>query len=301
VRLRFGGSAAVYIDGDPQAPVTLLLLHGCGRDATAWDPVVDLLVRPDPTRSARVVRVEHRGHGHSPLGRASISMPLLGEDIGSVIDAVCPTGPVVVAGHSMGGMAVLGLARARPDLFADGTVRGVLLAATSPGGRRPAPPPPQPAPTVPDVGGVEGFSLRLGFLLGAVSLARGVAPATVSRYFRALMDHHVHDGLEALQSSSVRVLVGDRDRWTPPGHAQRLVDLIPGARLRVIPGAGHYLPGSHPALLAEVLTSLAGEAAVTPGAGKVTADSGARRRAQFLNLARVVPLGPGLMHSKSVR
>jgi pimeloyl-ACP methyl ester carboxylesterase len=37
------------------------------------------------------------------------------------------------------------------------------------------------------------------------------------------------------------VIVGDADRTTPRGHAQRLADGIPGARLITVPKAGHCL------------------------------------------------------------
>jgi 3-oxoadipate enol-lactonase len=35
------------------------------------------------------------------------------------------------------------------------------------------------------------------------------------------------------------VLVGERDTITPPPLSEQLANLIPGARLAVIPGAGH--------------------------------------------------------------
>jgi pimeloyl-ACP methyl ester carboxylesterase len=38
------------------------------------------------------------------------------------------------------------------------------------------------------------------------------------------------------------VLTGDRDRLVPTATASALADGIPGARLRVLPGAGHPLP-----------------------------------------------------------
>jgi pimeloyl-ACP methyl ester carboxylesterase len=34
-----------------------------------------------------------------------------------VLDAVVPTGPVVLVGHSMGGMTVMALADSAPELF----------------------------------------------------------------------------------------------------------------------------------------------------------------------------------------
>jgi pimeloyl-ACP methyl ester carboxylesterase len=53
------------------------------------------------------------------------------------------------------------------------------------------------------------------------------------------------------------VLTGDRDRMIAPCSARHLADAIPGAELRTIPGAGHYLPGSHPTALAEAVLAAA--------------------------------------------
>src|SRR3712207_8134062 len=47
--------------------------------------------------------------GWTPLTRATIDRT--GRDLGQVLDAVVPSGPVVLAGHSMGGMSVMALAR----------------------------------------------------------------------------------------------------------------------------------------------------------------------------------------------
>ena len=49
-----------------------------------------------------------------------------------MLDLLAPTGPVVLAGHSMGGMTIMALAAARPELFGD-RVRGVALVSTAAG------------------------------------------------------------------------------------------------------------------------------------------------------------------------
>ena len=49
-----------------------------------------------------------------------------------MLDATAPTGPVVLVGHSMGGMTVMALAEQHPELFGDRVV-GVALLSTSPG------------------------------------------------------------------------------------------------------------------------------------------------------------------------
>ena len=77
---------------------------------------------------------DQRGHGRSGWTQlTAATIDRTGRDLGEVLDATTPTGPVVLAGHSMGGMSILALARQRPELFGDRVV-GVFLLATSAGG-----------------------------------------------------------------------------------------------------------------------------------------------------------------------
>jgi pimeloyl-ACP methyl ester carboxylesterase len=43
------------------------------------------------------------------------------------------------------------------------------------------------------------------------------------------------------------VLVGEEDILTPPAEARAMADAIPGARLEIIPQAGHLAPYENPA------------------------------------------------------
>jgi pimeloyl-ACP methyl ester carboxylesterase len=55
-----------------------------------------------------------------------------------------------------------------------------------------------------------------------------------------------------------RILWGAEDTWIPPAKGQELASLIPGARLELIPGAGHLVQEDAPAeLTAAVLSFLA--------------------------------------------
>src|SRR5690606_31084170 len=80
---------------------------------------------------ARLVFYDQRSHGRSSRaapGHATIDD--LATDLAAVIGTAAPTGPLVLVGHSMGGMALLALAGRDPDLFAD-RVHGVALLSTS--------------------------------------------------------------------------------------------------------------------------------------------------------------------------
>ena len=57
---------------------------------------------------------------------------MLGRDLDAVLRALAPDGPLVLVGHSMGGMTIMALAEQRPELFAE-RVAGVALLSTSAG------------------------------------------------------------------------------------------------------------------------------------------------------------------------
>lgn len=121
----------VETDPAPDAPAgdpTVVLVHGFGLNIDIWH-----LQRAAMRGRHRLVLLDQRGHGRSgmpPPGSSTIDR--LGRDLGEVLDAVVPDGPVVLVAHSMGGMATLALASQRPELF--GTrVTGVALVCSSAG------------------------------------------------------------------------------------------------------------------------------------------------------------------------
>ena len=67
-------------------------------------------------------------------GHATIEQ--LGRDLKHVLDTVVPHGPIVLVGHSMGGMTIMALAEEYPELFGDRIV-GVGLISTTAGGLEP--------------------------------------------------------------------------------------------------------------------------------------------------------------------
>jgi pimeloyl-ACP methyl ester carboxylesterase len=123
-----GTRLRVADSGDGPGP-TLVLVHGWSQDLRTWDRVVDDLRRTGVT--SRIVRYDHRGHGGSdnaPEGTATIGTAA--DDLAALLRERVPDGPIVLAGHSMGGMSLMALAERHPALVAE-RVAGVAFVATA--------------------------------------------------------------------------------------------------------------------------------------------------------------------------
>lgn len=277
VRTDDGVDLHVEVDGDPGSPLTVVLSHGFTARLAEWE-----LQRTALRERARLVLWDQRGHGRSgwtPLSRATIDRT--GRDLGQVLDAVAPAGPVVLAGHSMGGMSVLALARQRPELFGDRVV-GVFLLATSAGGLvetgllgrlvvlvrrlRLLPLYLRGVELVAPVlerfrwrGSPFGrwFTRRLLFGRddadpGRVRLVQQLLEETpypvVAAFYATFLDHDEHAALEVLRRVPVTVVAGTHDRLTPVGHGRRIAEVV-GAELVVVPGAGHSVNLTRTALV----------------------------------------------------
>jgi pimeloyl-ACP methyl ester carboxylesterase len=281
------------VQGSDTAPVTLVLAHGWTLAQASWDDVVAELAADIATGGLRLVRYDQRGHGRSTWGSTEpVSIDLLGEDLHRVLDRCAPTGPVVLGGHSMGGMTIMCLAAAHPDLFGD-RVRGVALVDTSAGDLQRTPrtraqrlqqrlEPGVLAFALARARLVErlrGFSppssrthqkLVRGLLYGAdatdAMVLRGAEIMHASSvrafvtFYPALGEHDKRDGLSALTRVPVEVLVGEEDELTPVRHSRQLAEVLPDAVLHVEPRCGHMLPQERPALVATALRRLIGAA-----------------------------------------
>ncbi|MGI8870507.1 MAG: alpha/beta fold hydrolase [Mycobacteriales bacterium] len=116
--------------GPKDAPVTVVLVHGFALSLDSWHFQGQALAE---LPGVRLVLYDQRGHDRSARGAAAhATIGQLGADLGAVIDTVGGAGPIVLIGHSMGGMTILALAQHRPDLLAS-RVAGLGLVATSAG------------------------------------------------------------------------------------------------------------------------------------------------------------------------
>ncbi|MCA1846470.1 MAG: alpha/beta hydrolase, partial [Actinobacteria bacterium] len=229
---------------------TVVLSHCWTGSRAAWEPVAARLV----AAGRRVVLYDQRGHGASTMGPGTPTVDQLGEDLAAVLEAV-DARDAVVAGHSMGGMAIQALAIARPDVVAE-RVRALVLAGTAGFGVAAGP----LSGTARFVTGNRAIERLMAGRLGP-ALSRG----TVGRHPRQAHLVATRDAflslptdvrlqfLIALQAMDFRaglagvavpttVVVGGRDLLTPPRLGRALATAIPGARLVEVPGAGHMLP-----------------------------------------------------------
>jgi pimeloyl-ACP methyl ester carboxylesterase len=259
----------VEVDGDPHAALTVLFSHGFTARLAEWD-----LQRAALRDRARLVLWDQRGHGRSGWTKlTAATIDRTGRDLGQVLDATTPSGPVVLAGHSMGGMSILALARRRPELFS-GRVAGVLLLATSAGGLVQTG---VPGLLVKAIRKLRLLSLYLRFLqliapvlerfrrrgtrlgrrvtrrllFGAddadpanVNLVQRLLEETplpvVMAYYATFLDHDETAALEVLRQVPVTVIAATHDRLTPAAHGRDMAARFgEDAELVVVPGAGH--------------------------------------------------------------
>ena len=96
-------------DGSSSA-VKILMLHGLAGISTTYDEVVEQLVD-----EADVFRVDLRGHGRSDRAPGTYTVPFYTADVVAFIEAVIGE-PVVLVGHSLGGVITHHITATRPDL-----------------------------------------------------------------------------------------------------------------------------------------------------------------------------------------
>lgn len=281
-----GHELAVAVNGPVDPAVTVLLAHCWTSDQDDWRYQVRDLAQEVGDR-VRVIAWDHRGHGASSgVPRSTCTVPALGRDMADIIDTFAPTGPLVLGGHSIGGMTIMALAEQRPDLFAD-RVRGVLLSNTSAGDMASV------NLGLPEIGDNVRNQLPRLLALRARTLSKRVRrrtptmehqimsrlvfgqpqrvrdvalavdglvntpPDSVSGFYDDIVRHHERtDALQHLSGIPTRVLVGSDDRLTPVRMARHLANHIDRSELYVVPGAGHMLPLERDGLVSAALLGL---------------------------------------------
>jgi pimeloyl-ACP methyl ester carboxylesterase len=261
--VRSDGTTIVSTDGVPlhveadeadRKTPTIVFLHGWVENIDIWH-YQRLALRGE----VRMVFVDLRSHGRSGRAHAKKStFADLADDVLSVVKQLVPRGPIILVGHSMGGMTIMQLAGTHPDLFG-GRVKGVVLLGTSagrlmrssPGLRYLAPLMRAGAPALDWGRRFNSYSVIRRWALGPGAAERHVDMANemiLKAPTHLLVDFYPNfvgldltAGLEALGRARTVVVGGTADLLTPVRHSERLAKAIPGADLVILPDIGHML------------------------------------------------------------
>ncbi|MEU1847951.1 alpha/beta hydrolase [Streptomyces sp. NPDC019990] len=284
------------------APVTVVFSHGYCLSQDSWH-----FQRAALRGVVRTVHWDQRSHGRSGRGVAqardeAVTIEQLGRDLKAVIDAVAPEGPLVLVGHSMGGMTVMALADQYPELIRERVV-GVAFVGTSSGRlgevnyglpvagvnavRRVLPGVlkalGQRAELV-EKGRRATADLFAGVIKRYSFASRDVDPAiarfaermiestpidVVAEYYPAFNDHDKTEALVHFADLPVLVLAGVQDLVTPSEHSEAIADVLPGAELVLVPDAGHLVMLEHPAVVTDRLADLLARTGAMPATATV--------------------------------
>ena len=119
-----GARLRVQMEGSAEGPI-LVLTHGWGFNSRIWAEA-----RRDLSDRFGLATWDLPGSGRSGQPRAGWSLEGFAEDLAAVIDTIPAGRPLVLVGHSIGGMTTLTLAARRPDLLGS-RVAGLVLENTT--------------------------------------------------------------------------------------------------------------------------------------------------------------------------
>ncbi|MCX4489170.1 alpha/beta hydrolase [Streptomyces anulatus] len=281
------------------APVTVVFSHGYCLGQDSWH-----FQRAALRGLVRAVYWDQRSHGRSGRGRAQadgvpVGIDQLGRDLRAVIDAAAPEGPLVLVGHSMGGMTMMALADQYPALIRD-RVAAVALVGTS-GGKLGEVSFGLPVAGVNAVRRVlpgvlkalgsqtelveKGRRATADLFAGLIKRysfgSRDVDPAVarfaerliestpidvVAEFYPAFTEHDKSGALPAFRDVPVLILAGDKDLVTPSSHSEAIADVLPDAELVIVPDAGHLVMLEHPETVTDRLADLLVRSGTVPGA-----------------------------------
>ncbi|MHB9853016.1 alpha/beta fold hydrolase [Streptomyces sp. Tue6028] len=285
------------------APVTVVFSHGYCLNQDSWH-----FQRAALRGVVRTVHWDQRSHGRSGRGaaqleeRTPVTIDQLGRDLKAVIDAAVPEGPIVLVGHSMGGMTVMALADQYPELVRDRVVAVALVGTSSgrlgevnfglplagvnavrrvlPGVLRALG---QQAALV-ERGRRATADLFAGVIKRYSFAGRDVDPAVerfaermiestpidvVAEFYPAFTDHDKTEALARFTDLPVLVLAGVKDLVTPSEHSEAIADLLPDAELVLVPDAGHLVMLEHPEVVIDRLADLLMRAGAVPAGATV--------------------------------
>jgi len=211
-----------------ESPARVLALHGWQRDHSDWAKVLDGL---------DAVAVDLPGFGATPAPPEVWGSERYAEEVVPILEEMAV--PVVVAGHSFGGRVALHLAAAQPDRIAGLVLTGVPNLWPLPD--RPARRPPLAYRAV-------RWLHRRGLLSDERMEARRQrhgsadyrAAQGVMRDILVTVVNEQYDHLLRNLDVPIEMVWGADDDAAPVRGARTAAEHVPGARLTVVDGAGHF-------------------------------------------------------------
>jgi pimeloyl-ACP methyl ester carboxylesterase len=254
------------VDEGDADDVTLVYVHGYGLNLDCWH-----FQRLHFRGELRQVFYDQRSHGRSGRSEAELCrIPQLADDLYQVLNEVVGSGPVILIGHSMGGMTIMRLAQSRPELFGS-QILGIALFCTSAGelanhspirgipGRafsRIAEPLMAGLNRMPelvaqgrragsDLGYVVTRRLAYGsdvppsYVEFASEMLAQIPLEVVADYYPAFNELDEYEALEVIRSLPTVVVGGEDDVITPVEHTARIIELLPKAEAIRVENCGH--------------------------------------------------------------
>lgn len=279
-----GVPLAVREVGPKDAPLTVVFAHGFCLRMGAFHFQRARLTEQWGTQ-VRMVFYDQRGHGQSGTAPPdSYTVAQLGKDLESVLAVMAPRGPVVLVGHSMGGMTVLSHARQFPRRYPTRVVGAALIASAAEGVSR------SPLGEILKNPALEAVRFAVRHAPKTVHRTRGAAKAVIApilraasfgdeeispsvvafseqmmhdtpietlvEFLHALEVHDESDGLAALAKVPTLVACGDDDMLTPMEYSQDMADALPKCELVIVDGAGHLVQLEEPEVIDDALVRL---------------------------------------------
>ncbi|MDG4664055.1 alpha/beta hydrolase [Mycobacterium sp. 236(2023)] len=270
--------------GPGNAPLTVVFAHGfCLRMGSFHFQRARLTEQWGD--QVRMVFYDQRGHGAS--GEAppeTYTVEQLGQDLESVLAVMVPRGPVVLVGHSMGGMTVLSHARQFPQRYPSRIVGAALISSAAEGVSR------SPLGEILKNPALEAVRFAARYAPKTVHRGRGAARsiigpilraasygdekvspsvvafsermmhdtpiATLVEFLHALEVHDETGGLETLNKIETLVACGDSDLLTPMEYSQEMADALAKSELVIVEGAGHLVQLEQPEVIDDALVRL---------------------------------------------
>ncbi|MBW0117180.1 3-oxoadipate enol-lactonase [Pseudonocardia abyssalis] len=227
-----------HVDEGPRDAPVIVLCGSLGSTVEMWSPQVEPL-----TERFRVIRVDHRGHGGSPVPPGPYTIADMAGDVLALLDSL-GLDRVAYCGLSMGGCVGMHLASEAPERISaltlcctssywpDPSVWVDRIAAVESGGTAPI------AATIVSRWFTPSFAdARPEVVAGAVGQVAMTPDDGYASCCAALRDFDHRPRLGAITAPTL-VIAGSADPSTPvEPHARTIVEGIPGARLEVLDAA----------------------------------------------------------------